>query len=307
MPPPRITYTLDDVLEPASRDALRHLELFARNVVEGLLHGGHRSRRKGVSTEFDHHTNYQPGDPLKHIDWKVSARHDEYFVKRYIEDTSLSVYLAVDRSGSMQQETGGVPKYLQAARIAAGMAYMILRQRDSVGLVTAAADELFWLPVRSADTHLVQILRALAMKAPSSGDGLDLCLKMILDRVERRGLIVVISDLMFDPDPIQRRMANLQARGHEIMLCQLSDPAEASFPFNRWARFISREDPSVRYRLDPVPLKKIYVEEYRLLMEEWATWCRKRDVHRVTLGTDEHAEVVLSEYLFKRMEIAGKR
>ncbi len=307
MPPPRITYTLDDVLEPASRDALRHLELFARNVVEGLLHGGHRSRRKGVSTEFDHHSNYQPGDPLKHIDWKVSARHDEYFVKRYIEDTSLSVYLVVDRSGSMQQDSGGAAKYLQAARIAAGLAYLILRQRDSVGLVTAASDELFWLPVRSADTHLVQILRALALKSPAAGDSLDLCLKMILDRVERRGLIVVISDLMFEPEPIQKRMANLQARGHEILLCQLRDPSEEDFPFNRWAQFQDREHPGVRFRLDPVPLKKIYVEEYRLLMAEWDAWCRKRNVHRISMRTDEHVEVVLSEYLFQRMEIAGKR
>jgi len=303
----RITYKLEDVLEPASRDALRHLELFARSVVEGLLHGGHRSRRKGVSTEFDHHSNYQPGDPLKHIDWKVSARHDEYFVKRYIEDTSLSVYLVVDRSGSMQQETDGVPKYLQAARLAAGLAYMILRQRDSVGLVTAAADELFWLPTRSADTHLVQILRALAMKSPAAGDSLDVCLKMILDRVERRGLVVVISDLMFDPVPVQRRMANLQARGHEILLCHITDPAEATFPFNRWARFRSREDAGVHYRLDPVPLKKIYLEEYQRLMQQWDLWCRKRDVHRVMLGTDQQAEIALSEYLFQRSEIAGKR
>ncbi len=120
-------YSLNDLLQPQARESLRHLELYARRTVDGLLHGAHFSRRKGVSTDFDHHKIYQPGDPLKHIDWKVSARHDHHYVKRYIEDTALSVRLVVDRSASMLQDGGGASKYLRAARLAACMAYLILR------------------------------------------------------------------------------------------------------------------------------------------------------------------------------------
>ncbi len=303
---PRQAYALDDLLSAEERDALRHLELFARRAVEGVLHGGHRSRRKGVSTDFDHHKVYQPGDSLKHIDWKVSARHDDYFVKRYIEDTALSVRLVVDRSASMLQESGGPSKYLQAARLAAGLAYLVLRQRDSVGLVLTAADEQFWLPIRSAERHLVQILRALASRAPAAPDGLAACLKTILDRAERRGLVVAISDFMFEPTPVRQELARLQAQGHEVLLFQLRDPNEEDFPFNRWVHFQDRERPGVRYRLDAVPLKRIYQEEYRALVDEWEAWCRRQNIHWVAMRSDQHVEVLLAEYLFVRTEVVGK-
>ncbi|MFO7872005.1 MAG: DUF58 domain-containing protein [Kiritimatiellia bacterium] len=300
-------HQIEDILQPEVRDSLRGLEFFARRVVQGILHGAHKSRRKGVSTEFDHHKNYQPGDPLKHIDWKVSARHDEYFVKRYIEDTALSVRIVVDRSGSMLQDSGGPSKFLQAARLAASMAYLILRQRDSVGMVLAASEGLSWLPVRSVNTHLVQILSTLASAAPAGPDNLEKCLKAVFDRGARRGLVVVISDLMFEPEPPQRLMAQLQAQGHEVLLFQLRDPAEEDFPFSRWVQFENRENPAVRHRLDPVPLKKIYLEEYRALLNEWKTWAAKQNIHFVTFRTDERVETMLSEYLLYRTEVAAKR
>ena len=300
------TYHLDDILTPQARESLRHLELYARKVVDGVLHGGHRSRRKGVSTDFDHHKNYQPGDSLKHVDWKVSARHDEYFVKRYIEDTALSVRLVVDRSASMLQESGGPTRYLQAARLAASLAYVILEQRDSVGLVLTASDETFWLPMRSNDLHRVQILRALATKSPAADDNLRTSLETILDRAERRGLIAIISDLMFDPTPVQSQLAKLQGQGHEVLVFQLRDPTEESFPFNRWVRFIDRENPAIRHRIDPVPLKKIYLEEYQALIGEWKSWARKQDVHFITFRSDESVQTMLAEYLFYRTEVTAK-
>jgi len=304
--PAKNTYHLDDVLTPQARESLRHLELFARKVVDGMLHGGHRSRRKGVSTDFDHHKNYQPGDPLKHIDWKVSARHDEYFVKRYIEDTALSVRIVVDRSASMLQASGGPTKYLQAARLAASMAYLVLEQRDSAGLVLTASDETFWLPMQSGDMHLVQILRALASKSPAAEDNLRISLQTILDRAERRGLIVVVSDLMFDPADVQRQMAKLQAQGHEVLVFQLRDATEEAFPFNRWVRFIDRENPAIRHRIDPVPLKKIYLEEYQALIDEWKRWAAKQNVHFITMRCDDPVQTMLAEYLFYRTEVAAK-
>lgn len=298
---PPHAYKLDDILPPGAKESLRHLELYARQKVHGLLHGIHRSKRIGVSPDFDHHKNYQPGDPLRHIDWKVSARHDKYFVKRYTEDTSLAVRLVVDRSASMLQATESLPsKYLQACRVTACLAYLILKEKDSAGLVLASADELFWLPLRSTQNHLVAFLQALATKQAAAEDALQPCLKAVRDRGERRGLVVLVTDLMYDPLPIQRELAQLQAQGHELLLLNLRDPTEEDFPFNRWVEFRDLENAGVRHRLDTIPLRKIYRQEYQDLLEEWRSWCRKYAVHFVSMRTGEHVETVLSEYLVYR-------
>ncbi len=298
---------LDDVLTPSAKDALRHLELYARRMVEGLLHGAHRSKRKGYGDNFDHHKNYQPGDPLKHIDWKVSARHDRYYVKRYLERTALRVRIVVDRSGSMLQRTGELPtKYLQAARTAAALAYLILRQGDSVGLTLTSLERTTWLPVRSVNTHLVAILQALANTEPVAQDGLQTCLRTIVDRTEPKGLIAVVSDMMYDPAPVQRELGRLQAQGHEVLLLQLRDPTEEDFPFNRWVQFHDLENAGVKHRLDAAILKRIYREEYQALIQEWEAWAKKYNVHFVSFRTEEHVETVLSQYIAFREEIFGK-
>jgi len=298
-------YALDEVLSPRAKEALRHLELFARRTVEGILHGAHRSKRKGCGDEFDHHKNYQPGDPLKHVDWKASARHDRYYVKRYLEQTALRVRVVVDRSASMRQATGDLAsKYLQACRCAACLAYLVLRQCDAIGAVLTSAAETFWLPVRSVNTHLVTLLQALVAGGPVAEDNLQVCLRTILDRAEHKGIVAVISDLMFDPVPVQRELARLQAQGHEVLLFQLRDPTEEDFPFSRWVQFGCLEDPSVRHRLDAAILKRVYRETYQGLLETWRNWANHYGAHFVSLRTEQAVETVLSNYIAFRGEMA---
>lgn len=298
-------YAIDEILSPEAKDSLKHLELYARRMVQGMLHGAHRSKRKGYGDQFDHHKNYQPGDPLKHIDWKVSARHDRFYVKRYLEQTALRVRLVVDRSASMMQASGALPsKYFHACRMAACLAYLVMNKGDSVGAVLAAQDQTTWLPVKSTDTHLVAILRALASRAPAAQDNLGVCLRTILDRGEPKGLVVLVSDLMFDPKPIHRELARLCAQGHEVMVIQLRDPTEEDFPFNRWVQFHCLENASVKHRIDTVPLKKIYHEEYQAVLADWKSWSKRYNVHFVSARTEEHVETVLSEYIAFRSEIA---
>lgn len=309
---PTNVYKIDDVLEPQAKESLKHLELFARRTVEGVLHGTHRSKRKGVSTDFDHHKMYQPGDPLKHVDWKVSARHDRYYVKRYLEDTALSVRIVVDRSASMLAPLLGprpaaeTSKYLQAARLAASLAWLVIKESDAAGLVLTSSDETLWLPARSMETHFVRMLQALASRDGAAEDGLRVCLRTILDRAERRGLVAVISDLMFEPAAVQQELARLTAQGHEVLLFQTREPVEEEFPFNRWVQFQSFEDPAVRHRIDTVPLRKLYLAEYEDLIARWRKWAAKFDIHFVTLRTDAHIGTVLSEYLAWREEIFAK-
>ena len=294
-------HALEELLSPQAKEALKHLELFARKKVEGLLHGIHRSRRIGVSTEFDHHTDYRPGDPLKHMDWKASARHDRYYIKRYVEDTALTVRIVLDRSASMQplgtRSDGGPTKYFQACRLAACLAYLIVKEKDSAGLVVTTATETQWLPASSRGDQLVKMLTELASTDAVAEDNLGTCLRTMLERAERRGLVAVISDLMFPPKPVQRELASLHAQGHEVLLFQLRDPTEEDFPFNRWVQFEDLEHPSVRHRVDAVPLKRVYREEYQALLEDWRGWARRHGAHFVTFRTDRPVEAVLSEYI----------
>lgn len=297
---------LDQVLSPQAREALKYLEIFARRTVDGMLHGMHSSRRKGVSTDFDHHKIYQPGDSLKHVDWKVSARSDEIFVKRYIEDTALSVRIVVDGSGSMARRSGEHPaKALHAARLAACLAYLILNQKDAVGLNLAGHDGA-WLPTRSSEQQLVRILRLLAAADPARDDCLATSLRQVTERGERRGLVVVVSDLMMDPEPVQKALGQLAARGHEVLLCHLRDPAEEDFPYNRWVTFNSLEGAG-RQRVDAVPLKKVYLEEYRALVDSYREWARKNDAHVISWRTDEAVGPVLAAYVAYRSGVTGTR
>jgi uncharacterized protein (DUF58 family) len=298
----------DRILPANAKDALQHFELMARRKVEGFLHGVHVSRRIGVSTDFDHHKEYTPGDPLKHVDWKVSARHARYYVKRYTEDTALSVRLVVDRSASMRQETEELPsKYLVACEIAACLGYLVLKEGDSVGLTLSSRAKTVWIPPSSRSTHLVALLKALVNTPSEAEDSLEVPLKAMADRGERKGLVVVVSDLMFDPAPAQRELGKLQAQGHEILLFQVRDPTEEEFPFRRWVQFGDLEDASVRHRVDAVALKRVYLEEYQALLTEWERWAKKYDVHFVPLRTRDRVDSVLSTYLAHRSRLSHGR
>ena len=301
---PSSVRALEDVLSPQAKESLKHLELLAHRRVEGFLQGMHLSRRIGISTEFDHHKDYQPGDPLKHVDWKASARHDRYFVKRYVEDTALSVRLVVDRSASMLQATGGTSKYAQAARVAACLAYLALKQKDIVGLVLTSAGETTWVPASSKDAQLVTILGALVAQGAAAPDNVQRCLRTNLDRAARKGLIVLVSDMMYDPAPVQGELGKLQAQGHEVLLFQLRDPTEEDFPFNRWVEFRDLEDAATKHRIDTILLARIYREEYQGLVDAWRRWARKYNAHFVSFRTDEHVEKVLSEYIAFRTRMA---
>ena len=305
-------YELEDILRADGRQALEHLHVRARKLVTGMLHGGHRSRRKGVSTEFDHHAIYQPGDPLKLIDWKASARHDRIYVKRQLEDTALQVRIVVDRSGSMRRATEpGPTKYLEAARLATALAFVILEERDRFGLTIAGGGSVAspagpgaaWLPAGSGETHLVRFVQALCAAEGTGQDDLAEALRVQVERSERRGLVAVISDLMFEPAAAQSQLARLVAQGHDLVVFQICDPVEQEFPFSRWIRFQSLEAGGRGRRIDTVPLKKLYREEFAAVQDEWRTWCRRNDAHFVVARSDGSMATVLSEYLAFRDQI----
>lgn len=290
-------HLVDDILPHATKDALSHLALGARLRVASAFHGQHQSRRVGISTDFDHHKVYAPGDPIKHVDWKASARLGRLYVKRYLEDTLLSLRVVVDRSASMRQATAGAVKYREACRLAAALCYVVTKEGDAAGLVFACAQGFPEIPPGSSRSHLIRILEALADSGAAAEDRMESCLRGLADRGGRRGLIAVVSDLMFDPRPVRREMGRLLAQGHEVLVFQVRDATEEDFPFNRWVEFRDLEHAGVRRRIDTVPLKALYRSEYAALVNEWESWTRRHGVHMVSFRAGTPVQTVVSDYL----------
>jgi len=210
---------------------LASMELRARAIVEGHYSGQHRSPYRGASIEFADHRQYTHGDELRHLDWKLYGRSDRYFVKEYDAETNLSVYLTVDTSGSMGYPEEGVSKLACASYLAAGLAYLAHRQRDAVGLVAFGDHVRTQLPPLAQRGHLQRVFAALEELVPSGETDLPGALGAVASSAGRRGLVVLISDLLDDPERILRSLASFRHRGHDVMVFQVLATDELQFDF----------------------------------------------------------------------------
>jgi uncharacterized protein (DUF58 family) len=196
-------------LDPRVASQVDQIDLRARLVVEGFLTGLHRSPMHGFSVEFAEHRPYTPGDPIRHLDWKVFGKADRYYIKRYHEETNLRSYLLVDHSASMGFARGGRPTKLEyASSLAAALCYLMLGQQDAVGLLLFSDRIESYLPPRAVKTQLHQVLLQLARVRPGRGTQVAQCLTSLAERIKRRGLVMVFSDLLDDPDAV---LAGLKA------------------------------------------------------------------------------------------------
>jgi len=182
-------------LKPDVVSKLSGMEIKARLVVEGFIAGLHRSPYHGFSVEFAEHRQYMPGDPLRNIDWKVYAKTDRYFVKEFEEETNLKAYILLDTSGSMGYASNGIPKLEYSSYLAASLGYLMLKQRDSVGLVVFDSTIRKYIPPKSTMTHLHNLLKELDKLEASQTTDVSSALHEMAERIKRRGLIIVISDL----------------------------------------------------------------------------------------------------------------
>ena len=224
-------------LDPKVVARIGSMELRARTIVEGFLIGLHRSPYKGFSVEFSEYRPYMPGDDLSTIDWKVFGRSDRFYVKRYEEETNLDCRVLLDVSGSMSYRSDGVTKRDYGAYLAASLAYLMHRQRDAVGLVTFDDEIITNLPVSSRPGHLRRVLVTLDQLRPGRRSNLAKPLNRLADALGRRGMVVVISDLLDDPETVVRGLRHLRFRGTDVIVFHVLDPAELTFPFERATRF----------------------------------------------------------------------
>jgi uncharacterized protein (DUF58 family) len=224
-------------LDPATLARLGTLELKARTVVEGFLSGLHRSPFKGFSVEFAEYRQYLPGDDLSTIDWKVYARSDRYYVKKFEEETNVDCYLLMDVSASMGYASRGLSKLRYGSMLAACLAHLMNRQRDAVALTTFDEAIVAMLPPSARPGHLRSILVTLDTLVPGRRTDVSKPLHLLADGIRKRGLVVLISDLLDEPEHVIDGLRHFRFRGSDVIVFHLLDPAELTFPFERAARF----------------------------------------------------------------------
>ncbi len=292
------------VVDPALLARLSHLNFKARGVVEGVLTGLHRSPHHGSSVEFAQHREYEPGDELRHIDWKAYAKFDKYYVKQFEHETNLRAYLLVDASRSMAYASGPVSKLEYAKVLAASLAYLLVRQGDAVGLLTFADGVKDYVPVRSTTAHLSEVVSALERVGADGATDLGTAIDFLAERARRRALVVILSDLL---DPDDRNLAalrRLRARKHDVAVLHLLDRAEVEFPFEDPTVFVGMEDDR-RVQVDPLLIRESYLEEVERFVERTRRRLRESDVQYRRIVTDEAYDAAITGLLSER--VRGRR
>ncbi len=286
-------------LDPAVVARLGTLELKARTIVEGFLSGLHRSPFKGFSVEFAEYRQYMPGDDLSTIDWKVYARSDRHYVKKFEEETNLDCHLMLDISASMGYGSRGVTKHEYASCLAAALGYLMNRQRDASGL-TAFDDKIVsMLPASARPGHLRQLLVTLSRLELGHETNVSKPLHQLADSLTKRGMVVLISDLIDDPERVIRGLKHFQFRGTDVVVFHVLDPDEIEFPFDRATRF---EDLETGEEVMAVPsvVRPHYLKEVGDLIDRYKRELGGCGIDYQLLRTDEPLELALLAYLSTR-------
>lgn len=286
-------------LDPRTLARVRQLELQARRAVEGMLAGIHRSPHHGFAVEFAQHREYVPGDDVKHIDWKVFARTERYYLKQYELETDLVCWLLIDASESMAYASGEVSKYDCACTAAAALAYLVLHQADSVGLATFDDQVRRFLRPAGHASHWKEVLTALAGRTAAAPTQLGDVLHDVASRINRRGLVLLFSDLFDDVPAILSGLRHLNYDRHEVVVFHVLDPAELEFPFDGATLFRGLELPT-ELLTDPRGLRAGYLRELHSFQEELRRGCRNLHIDLVPLQSDADLGLALARYLARR-------
>ena len=291
-------------LDPEVVSRLSRLDLVARLVVEGFITGLHRSPYHGFSVEFSEHRPYMPGDSLRDLDWKAYAKSDRLYIKQYEEETNLKSYLLLDVSGSMDFQSGGPwSKFRYASSLAAALAYLMLKQRDAAGLMLFHERITSYVPPRSMQSHLQVLLKEIDQVQPAADTRMGPAFHDLAERISRRGLVVVLSDLLDEPAAVMQGLRHFRHRGHEVVVFHILDPRERDLDFRRETRFYDLEDPDQSLTTQPWHIQR----EYRQLMDEmvrtYRLQCAEARIDYVLLDTMTSFDVALSNYLAQRKKL----
>jgi uncharacterized protein (DUF58 family) len=287
-------------LHPEALKRISKLELRARHIVEGFLSGMHRSPYFGQSVEFRQHRQYVHGDDLRHVDWKAWAKQDRLYVKQFEEDTNLRCTLLVDVSNSMSYGGGPLNKYEYGATIAASLGYLTLRQQDALGCVSFDEAPRVMVPLRSKRNHLDSVIQALDRSAPQQKTDMYRILRQVAETYPRRGLMILISDLLVPREGLFKGLKLLRQQGHVVLVFHVLDDEELDFTFNGPTRFEGLELPH-HLSCNPRALRDGYMTALHAYLDEVRRGCARHTVDYALLRTSQPLDAALAAYLSNRL------
>ena len=286
-------------LDPTVLAGLANLELRARVAVEGFLSGLHKSPHRGFSVEFNDYRHYQRGDDMRHLDWKLYARSDKFYIKQYEDETNVRCVILLDTSASMDYSSGGLSKLNYGVTLASALSYFIMRQRDAVGLITFDEQVRDYIPAKCRQPHLMHILRTLSTVESGTKTDVVKPLTDLAASLTKKSIVILITDMLDDEERIINTLQNLRGMGNDIITFQIMDDAELNFPFDEASEFIDMEN-NESYITSPAAIRKAYLNN----LNEFLSYCKKKcqssGVDYCLLNTAEPLDEALTSYMSKR-------
>ena len=292
-------------LDPKVLAKITRLDLQARLVVEGFISGLHRSPFHGFSVEFASHREYVPGDDTRHIDWKVQAKTDRYYVKQYEEETNLKATFLLDASESMHYGSGAMSKYQYAAGVVASLGFLLLQQQDAVGLGVFDEDVRSYIPAAANPNHLKRLIREMDVTEPREKTSLEAVCHALAEKLPRRGLICLVSDLFVDLDGVVRGLQHFRHHGHEVVVLHVMDADELTFPFQGNTMFRGLESAG-RLLVDPRALRDDYLAAVERFCRQVKRTCISHRMDYKRISTADHLDAALLAFLAARAAAVRK-
>ena len=283
--------------DPLVLARLSNLYLKARWVVEGIMSGIHRSRSKGFSVEFESHREYSPGDELRRIDWKALGKFDRYFIKETEDETNLRATLVLDASASMDYGSIGVTKFEYASILTASLAYLILKQQDAAGVVTFSNRVESFIPPKAKRGYVFEILRELETRRPSGETNTGKILQEIAGKMKRRGLVILVSDLLDEPEEVLKGLRLFRFNGHDVIVFHVMDSAEIELPFDGNILFEDMEQADLRITADPQTIRRTYRGVVDEFIDHLRKECQASSIDYQLLSTSTPLDRALVSYL----------
>ena len=294
--------SVHELVDPKRMATVQDLDLIARWVVEGLVNGLHRSPYVGFSVDFASHREYMAGDDLRHLNWKLYGRHDKLYIKQYDAETNVDLHLVLDVSGSMTVGDDGLEKLRYATLLNASLAHLAARQRDAVGLTLFADRVVEHLPARGKSDHLLQLTSSLAAKRSHPSADSPRVLHEVAELIPRRGLVVVTSDLYYDPEELFSALDHFRHFGHDVLVFQVLTPLEREMPIDGPVKLVDAETGASLETLAH-EIRASFISAVTSWIDEIHTGCQARDIDHFCLTTDQQLEVALVDYFSKRAQL----
>ena len=291
-----------DYLKPSIIKKIDNLYLRAKLVVEGFIVGLHKSPYHGFSIEFSEHRPYTFGDEIKFIDWKLLAKTDKLYIKQFEEETNLKSYILFDKSSSMKYASDNLTKFEYAKTICACLSYLMIKQQDAVGLTTFDKKVDISIPPKSKVSHLNYLLQVLDNTKINGETKISYVLHSLAESIKKRGLIILISDLIDDQQDVLEGLRHFRYKGHEVIIFHIIDNKEKEFNFNSPVNFIDLEN-NDSIKTDPRQIKADYKEAFIEFCENYKKECSKNHIDYIPINTSDSIDKTLIQYFIKRSKL----